>query len=374
MRIRISGAPLGLSWLSVSRDQGLAPSLLHTSFWLRGCHAFADRPEEHRPCSVTAKAWGPSLAGMLSGCRHRGRDARPVPRKHGTQPTLPALAGLRALLFAGICWVCLAAAATGADGPASPVLHLANGDFVRGELLGADDPKVLRWRSPFFARPLEFPLSAINAVHYAVAGPQPQPPGEYCFELGDDDVLFGNLLGLTDDQVELDSARIGRVHLRRESIRRLSRWKGADSIYLGPNGLAGWKDSSATPQWRDEGGQLVTDRRGASLFADLGIPEKAVIEVELSWKRKPDFVFALGVGDRDLTPPQAFHLEVWDGELVAVGESARDADLASLAKLGTGEGHVRVQAYLDQAQRRLIVLSRSGKPLATLRIREEEAA
>jgi peroxiredoxin len=267
-----------------------------------------------------------------------------------------------------ICWVCLAGGAMAADGPATAVLHLGNGDFVRGELLGADDPKALRWRSPFFGRPLKFPLSAINAVHYAVAGPQPQPPDEYCFELGDDDVLFGNLLRLTDELVELDSARIGRVHLRRESIRRLSRWKGAESVYLGPNGMAGWKDSSATPQWRDEGGQLVADRRGASLFADLGIPEKAVIEVELSWKQKPDFVFALGVGDRDLTPPQAFHLEVWDGELVAVGESARDADLASLAKLGPGEGHVRIQAYLDQAQKRLVVLSRSGKPLATLKI------
>ena len=88
----------------------------------------------------------------------------------------------------------------------------------------------------------------------------------------------------------------------------------------------------------------------------------------LNWKQKPDFVFALGVVDRDLTPPQAFHLEVWDGELVAVGESTHDADLASLAKVSAGEGHVRIQAYLDQAQRRLVVLSRSGKPLATLKI------
>ena len=29
------------------------------------------------------------LAGMLSGCPHKGADARRVPRKHGTQPTLP---------------------------------------------------------------------------------------------------------------------------------------------------------------------------------------------------------------------------------------------------------------------------------------------
>src|SRR5262249_37551087 len=63
-----------------------------------------------------------------------------------------------------------------------------------------------------------------------------------------------------------------------------------------------------------------------------------------------------------------FRLEVWDGELVAVGEAARDADLASLQEVGAGEGYVRIQMYLDQAERRLILLSRSGKPLATLAI------
>jgi thiol-disulfide isomerase/thioredoxin len=272
------------------------------------------------------------------------------------------------LFVHGISWFCLAGAATAADPAASSVLHLTNGGFVPGELRASEDPKLLRWRSPFFAQAFEFPLSAIHAVHYAVPAQQAKPLGEYCFELVGDDVLYGNLLGLTEDDVELDSARLGRLHLRREQVRRLYRWKGADSIYLGPNGLTGWKDSAATPQWRDEGGQLHTEQSGASLFADLGIPEKAMIEVELSWKRKPDFVFALGVDNRDVAVQHAFHFEVWDDELVAVGESARDADVASVQQVGAGEGTVRVQAYLDQEQRRLILFSRSGKPLATLHI------
>src|SRR5438309_2046224 len=138
----------------------------------------------------------------------------------------------------GIFWFGLAAAAA-AERPASSVLHLTNGDFVQGELRGSEDPKALRWRSPLFARPLEFPLSAVNAVHYAVPAQQPKPVGEYCFELVGDDLLYGNLLRLTEDEAELDSARLGRVHLQRKHIRRFYRWKGADSIYLGPNGLAG---------------------------------------------------------------------------------------------------------------------------------------
>lgn len=262
----------------------------------------------------------------------------------------------------------LTSAATAADPAPRPVLHLTNDGYAAGEPRASDDPRVLRWRSPAFARPLDFPLSVVNAVHYPVPGPPPKPAGEYCFELADDDVLYGDLLGLTEDEVKVRSPRLGLVHLRREQVRRLYRWQGADLVYLGPNGLAGWKDPAATPRWHDEGGQLVTDQPGATVFGDLGLPERAVIEFELSWKQPPDFVFALGVDDRDATAKQAFRFEVLRGELVAVGESARDADLAPVLTIGPGEGRVRLQAYLDQKQRRLILLTRGGKHLATLAI------
>jgi thiol-disulfide isomerase/thioredoxin len=275
------------------------------------------------------------------------------------------------LLLVGVSSSWLAAAGPAADRGATASLHLVDGSFVAGELQPSPDPKVLRWRTPVFTQTLDVPLRAVNAVYYTNAGPLPKPPGEYCFELKGDDVLYGDLLGLTDDEVLVESAGIGRLHLRREQIRRLYRWKDAGSVYAGPNGLVGWKESAASPQWHDEGGQLMTDKPGASLFADLGIPEKAVIDVELSWKRRPDFVLALGVDERDLAAQRAFHLEVWDGDLVVVGETARDADVASVQRMRDGDGFVRIQAYMDQKAKRLIVLSPNGKPLATLSLNDK---
>src|SRR5262245_51898816 len=116
--------------------------------------------------------------------------------------------GLRELLrtpvrlVVGVCVWCLAASAAPAQGPAASILHLTNEGFIAGELRGSDDPNVLRWRSPNFAQPFAFPLGAVNAVHYTVAGPQPQPRGEFCFELVDDDILYGDLLALNADSVE----------------------------------------------------------------------------------------------------------------------------------------------------------------------------
>jgi thiol-disulfide isomerase/thioredoxin len=279
---------------------------------------------------------------------------------------------LRVSTSAMLC-LFLTAAAPAADPEAGSVLHLNNGGSVVGELRGSRDPTVLRWHSPGFAQPLEFPLSAVSAVYYTVPGAPPKPRGEYCFEMIGDDLLYGDVLGVTNDEVEVNSVRLGHVHLRRNQIRRFYRWKGADLIYFGPNGLAGWKEPAAKPQWRDDGGQLVTDQAGASLFGDLGIPEKAVIDVQFSWKRTPNFVLALGVDDRDWTDPHAFRFEVWDGDLVVVGESARDADVASVQPLGAGAGQIRLRAYLDQAQRRLLLVSGDGKPLAALHLNGKNA-
>src|SRR5712672_480617 len=86
-------------------------------------------------------------------------------------------------------WLIPSAAAIDPAGTA--VLHLADGSFLPGEPRGSDDPKVLRWRSPYFARPFDFPLGGVNAVHYAVPPQPPKPSGEYCLELANDDVLYG---------------------------------------------------------------------------------------------------------------------------------------------------------------------------------------
>src|SRR6516162_10029517 len=118
-----------------------------------------------------------------------------------------------------ICIWCLSlpAVVLAADRPPS-VLHLVNADFIAGQLEASTDPTIVRWRSPCFARPLEFPLVSVARVDYAVSGSQPEPVGEYRIELDDDDVIYANLVGLTESELEVAGPRVGRVLLRRERI------------------------------------------------------------------------------------------------------------------------------------------------------------
>jgi len=90
--------------------------------------------------------------------------------------------------------LCLASGAQAAEPPRS-VVHLMNGSFLPGELRGSADSQVLRWESPIFARPLELPLSSVKAIHYPGSAAPPKAAGEFAFELVDDDMLFGDLVG-----------------------------------------------------------------------------------------------------------------------------------------------------------------------------------
>jgi thiol-disulfide isomerase/thioredoxin len=248
------------------------------------------------------------------------------------------------------------------------VLRLAGGDFAVGELKDAP-ASVLRWQSPAFTEPFDFDLKRVRSVHFSPAAERPKPTGEYSVELAGGDLLFGSLVRLSPEEAEFEVSEFGRLHVKRSDIRRLLRWSdGADLIYLGPNGLTSWNDSSTKQAWREENGHLVTDQLGAILHGDFGLPARAVIEFEISWSAKPDFVLALGVNDFVKHIEQAFRFEVWEGELVVMRESDDDADVEPLQKIVSGAGRVHLQAYLDQEAGRLVVLSSAGKQLAELHV------
>ena len=251
------------------------------------------------------------------------------------------------------------------------VLHLTSGGFVAGAPLESPEAGTLRWQSPSFAQPLAFAMGAVDSVTWPPPARLSVPAGDYGFELAGGDVVFGDIVGLDDATAELDVPRLGRLHVERSAVHRIFRRgdRGA-AIYSGPNGLAGWHEPLLKEGWREESGQPLTDRDGATIRADLGLPARAVVEFELSWKARPDFVLALGVGEDESTLRHAFRFEVWDGDLVVGRETATVADASILRALGTapGPGRVQLLAYLDQEAGRLLVVAPDGKFLADLTV------
>ena len=315
------------------------------------------------------------------------------------------------LLLAIFPLLLAAGAASAADKSPPAVLSLDDDGFAAGDLAPSDKPGIVRWQAAGFVAPFEFKLGRVNAIHWTPAEKPVKPEGEFCFELGGGDVVFGTLADLGPSEAQLDLPRIGRLHVQRSAIRRIYRWReSADLIYLGPNGLSGWRDSSprraantfagpaglvavmerpvgaddqvvipmaqpnlsdtrpAQTGWRDEAGQLLTDTEGASIHGDFGIPVRASIEFEISWKKKPDFVFALGTSDQPESVKRAFRFEAWGGDLIVQRELEKEADLAVVQEIGSGPGRAHFQVYLDQEDNKITIFSPLGKQLASLRV------
>lgn len=265
-----------------------------------------------------------------------------------------------------------------------PVLHLANAGFLRGHLMDSDEHDVIRWRSDLFSQSLRFPLSGVSTVRFPDVAPRPDPSGAYCIEFAESDVVYGDIMALSDESLTLKSSHAGTIHIQRASVHRIYRWKETSLIYLGPNGLDGWSVGEPGTQteelWTNDGGWPRTAKANASLYRDFGLPARCSIEFELAWEDMPDFEFVMGTKNlRDevgaIGPPvdtrtleDAFRFEVWDGELVIMGESERDADVASVTPIARGPGAVRIQLYLDQEKQRLSIYSRQGSHVATVRL------
>ena len=279
------------------------------------------------------------------------------------------------LMFVGLaCLLTTAAtaravrAAEPSPKPRSAIIQLSNDDFSAGRLVDSPEPEGFLWQTPGFADPFRFPVNAVQSIHFPAPDVLPQAVGEYCFELADEDMLFGSLVSLEEKSAVLDVPGLGQLHVNREILRRMYRLSKSELTYFGPNGLDNWLTVGKTPPWREDAGQLIGDKDGATIRGDFNAPPVARFELELSWTSKPDFELAFGVGSDSKTVARAFRFEVWDDELVALRETEREADIAPLRKIKSGAGRISLQVFLDQPTGRLLVFTSNGEQLADLTV------
>jgi thiol-disulfide isomerase/thioredoxin len=285
-------------------------------------------------------------------------------------------------------------AAHAADGVKAPRLQLAFGDTMVGTLAESPEPDVIAWQCAAARDPYRFPMTAISAAHFPRSGETSASDAEYMFELSGGDVLLGSLAKLTADAIVIDTPQLGEISIAASHVKRITRRDTAGaSVYVGPDGLTGWTLPEKESPWREEGGHLVVDKPATASLPACAVPAKAVIELELSWKRRADFSLRFGSSSTQLgaktaeairrlidenlqnkpkaeAPTALFSLEVWNRTLVLVRETADDGDIAPIAKLPAGAGRTQLNLYYDQAAGTVAAYAIDGKLLAKVEVPE----
>ncbi|HET6880002.1 MAG TPA: TlpA disulfide reductase family protein [Pirellulales bacterium] len=253
-----------------------------------------------------------------------------------------------------------------------PVLFLAGDDWLAGAPAASAQPNKLGWQSPSFTRLFEFDLSAVQRVRFSRAVAPGWRDHDYRLELAGGDVLYGDITGISADNLLFRSSLAGELRIKRSALRCLERCKANPLVYLGPNGLGEWQ---ASPDgWRDDEGALASDKDGAQIYRAIELPARALVEFEVSSLFPPVFRLSLGVGEGEAIRRDGFRLEVVDFDVIAVYETDNDIDVARVMTLAAGPERdtVHLRVLLDQHEQRADVFSAEGLPLASVQVKSEE--
>lgn len=284
-------------------------------------------------------------------------------------------------LFAIIFTLLSGAATRAAEPSASGLLRLAGGDYVPGRL--ADSPAVpdpdtaskrLAWRHPDFCAPFEFNLNAVLGASFLPPDLSPPASGEVVIELRRGDRVFGSITSIDAETIHASTEQFGELSIDRGAVRRISRWNdGRSVLFTGPGSSLDWKVLPDQEAWPSSGNQLHTDRPVASAFRDLSLPDKARIEIELTWEGTPNFVFAIGVDAKNTEygADSAFRLEVWDDQIALARELDKTADCVPLGKWKDLSGVLRLTLEIDQVRGRMVVLSPQSDVMGEINVAGE---
>ena len=291
----------------------------------------------------------------------------------------PPTAGTRTLgpgrVFSLVAAALLAATAHAADTPPDRAGAAGPAPGRRRIRRGRDPrhdrgPESLRWQAASFVAPFEFAVKDVNAIQWPPPAGCPSPPATSASRWPPATSSSARCSALDDRKVEAGDPPPGQdpraavepppdlplARRRRPDLPRAER----------PDRLARAGRARRTGA-RTRASRRPT-RRAPRSAATSACPPRASIEFEISWKTKPDFVFALGVDDKDDTVKRAFRFEAWGGDLVVQRELEQEADLAVVQEVAAGPGRTHLQAYLDQKEGRILVFSPGGKQLADLKV------
>ena len=255
------------------------------------------------------------------------------------------------------------AAVSGGDATGHGTLFWGNGDSLNGDLLSAKGDTLV-WNSPLFAVPLSLDLSVLSAVRFPEleAGKPTDGDDGFRVTLVNNNVLYGELLGVDRDSVKFDSRRHGTIVLQRTGIRNLQRTNKQGLVFLGPRGLEGWThqpERKEVPDWREENdGSLTAVKGEATLSRSLPLPDRCELQVVVASSTMPDFEISIGRDSAASRP----RLEMWGDSFVA--RSAKD--FVELLVVPEDQRELKFHAYIDFQKSMMTVYSHTGEKLGEL--------
>ncbi|MEO5916448.1 MAG: hypothetical protein ABIS50_19585 [Luteolibacter sp.] len=187
-------------------------------------------------------------------------------------------------------------------------VRFSNNDHLSGSLESLTTEKLV-WKSPILEKPAPFLLEKVLELTMAAEQPVIDARHEASITLTNGDLVRGQLAGVSEDAVELDTWYAGRMKFNRLMISDIRIAERPDLIYRGPNGLDGWKQSGDKPAWIYQNSGFRSTGSG-SIARDVKLPQECSVAFDIEWRDR--FMLKFVVFSDDLSsdrPTSGYELQ-----------------------------------------------------------------
>ena len=233
-----------------------------------------------------------------------------------------------------------------------------NGQSLAGELDGSDADSI-RWKSPFFDEAADLAIAELKSISLPVAPKATEDPVSVA--LRDGSRLFGEIQGLDDTHLTLQSRRHGSLRLSRDAIVSIDRLRGGGVLWNGPFGLQGLAYGAPNTVQPPEGRRFSSGDGGS--ISTVGLRQR----ITLPWKlEKPlEVAFRLRSTGRPEFELRLLHaaltdaITTWNNEVIL----RRGGLFIPLLTLDEKHRSVDLRFFWDPKSGRGAVTTREGKLL-----------
>ena len=242
----------------------------------------------------------------------------------------------------------------------SSVVRFSNGDQLTGALLALTGEK-LSWKSQLLKQPAEFDLKYVVDLELPVSVPPADRPvvaHEAVLEMSNGDTIRGQLAGITDEQITLNTWYAEQLPLRRVNVKSVKISSVADTHYRGPNSMEEWTQGDGGDSWRFRGGALHSDSPGG-VAREIDFPDECVVAFEAAWRGSFRPKIVLFSDDTTTTSPQAGYEMVFQGNSVHVKKAGSNNWLGHSTNAGVlrenEKARIEIKASLKSGKIALFV-------------------
>ncbi len=174
------------------------------------------------------------------------------------------------------------------------VVRFANGDQLSGQVKSLSKESLL-WESMILKEPAEFDLQHIVDLSMpAPSGKRDEVAAGHVatLEMTNGDSIQGQLAGLADDEIRLNTWYAGEMVFRRVNVKSVRISQKADTFYRGPNSLEEWTSARLRDGWKFKGGSLYSSSSGG-VAREIDFPDECIIAFDAAWRNsfRPRIVF-----------------------------------------------------------------------------------